>query len=51
MKGQIIKVVDIKTKGKGQLNVFANDLSSGMYSYTLYVDGKAIDTKKMVKTE
>lgn len=51
MKGQIIKVVDIKTKGQGQLNVFANDLSSGMYSYTLYVDGKAIDTKKMVKTE
>jgi hypothetical protein len=51
MKGQIIKVVDIKTKGKGQLNVFANDLSTGMYTYSLYVDGKLIDTKKMVKTE
>lgn len=51
MKGQIIKVVDIKAKGKGQLNVFANDLSTGMYTYSLYVDGKLIDTKKMVKTE
>jgi hypothetical protein len=51
MKGQIIKVVDVKTKGHGQLNVFANDLSTGMYSYSLYVDGKLVDTKKMVKTE
>lgn len=51
MKGQIIKVVDIKTKGKGQLNVFANDLSTGMYSYSLFVDGKLADTKKMLKTE
>jgi hypothetical protein len=51
MKGQIIKVVDVKTKGKGQLNVFANDLSSGLYTYSLYVDGKLIDTKKMVKSE
>ncbi len=47
--GKIIKVVDITTKGEGQLNVFANDLSSGMYTYTLVVDGKTIDTKKMVK--
>jgi hypothetical protein len=51
MKGQIIKVTDIKTKGQGQLSVFANDLSTGMYSYSLYVDGKLISTKKMVKTE
>jgi hypothetical protein len=51
MKGQIIKVVDIKIKGKGQLNVFANDLSTGMYTYSLYVDGKLFETKKMVKTE
>ncbi|HEY1040924.1 MAG TPA: tail fiber domain-containing protein [Bacteroidia bacterium] len=51
MKGQVIKVVDIKTKGKGILNVFANDLSTGMYTYSLYVDGKLIDTKKMVKSE
>ncbi|MDP2386456.1 MAG: tail fiber domain-containing protein [Bacteroidota bacterium] len=51
MKGQIIKIVDVKSKGKGELNVFANDLSTGMYTYSLYVDGKLVDTKKMVKTE
>ncbi|MFL5754067.1 MAG: tail fiber domain-containing protein, partial [Bacteroidia bacterium] len=51
LKGQIIKVIDIKTKGKGQLNVFASDLSSGMYTYSLYVDGKLFETKKMLKTQ
>jgi hypothetical protein len=48
-EGTIIKVVDIRQKGEGTLNVFANDLSSGLYSYSLVVDGKTIDTKKMVK--
>jgi hypothetical protein len=47
--GVIIKTVDLKEKGVGSLNVFANDLSHGLYSYSLIVDGKIIDTKKMVK--
>ncbi len=48
-EGKIITAFDITAKGPGKLNVFANDLSSGMYSYYLVVDGKTIDTKKMVK--
>lgn len=47
--GKLIKTVDVKSKGKGTLNVFANDLSSGTYSYSLVVDGKIIDTKRMIK--
>ncbi len=47
--GQLIKAIDINEKGAGQLNVFANDLSNGVYSYALIVDGKVVDTKKMVK--
>ena len=47
--GNLIKSVDIKTSGKGQLNVFANDLTNGIYSYTLIVDGKIFGTKKMIK--
>ncbi|MBL7911207.1 MAG: tail fiber domain-containing protein [Bacteroidia bacterium] len=47
--GKVIKSIDISVKGEGRLNVFANDLSSGMYSYSLIVDGKTIDTKKMIK--
>jgi hypothetical protein len=49
INGRQIKAVDITAKGKGQLNVYANDLTNGMYSYTLIADGKIIDTKKMVK--
>lgn len=48
-EGKIIKTVDIREKGEASLNVFANDLSSGMYSYSLIIDGKVVDTKKMLK--
>lgn len=47
--GKIIKTVDITKKGRGQVNVYANDLTNGLYMYTLIVDGMTIDTKKMVK--
>lgn len=49
--GKLINSVDLETKqGRGQLNVFASDLSNGMYTYTLVVDGTIIDTKRMVKS-
>lgn len=47
--GKIIKTIDLTERGKGQLNVFANDLSSGIYTYSLIVDGKVTESKKMVK--
>jgi len=47
--GIMIKSVEITEKGPGKLNVFANDLSSGIYSYALILDGKIISTKKMDK--
>jgi len=47
--GVMIKSVDIKMTGQGQLTVYANDLSNGIYSYTLVVDGKIVDTKRMIK--
>ena len=47
--GQVIQTVDIKTRGKGKVNVFASDLSSGLYNYSLIADGKVIDSKKMVR--
>ena len=49
--GRQIKVIDITNKGAGSLNVFANDLTNGIYSYTLIVDGQIVDTKKMVKQQ
>lgn len=45
----ILKSIEINEKGEGQINVFAADLSSGTYTYSLIADGKLIETKKMVK--
>ena len=50
-EGQLLKTVDITSKGKGTLTVFANDLTNGIYNYTLVIDGKVIDTKKMIKQQ
>jgi len=47
--GKLIKSVGLTNKGIGQVNVYAEDLSSGIYTYTLVVDGKIFGTKKMVK--
>ncbi len=47
--GKLIKTIDITTKGQNTLNVFANDLSSGIYSYSLIIDEKVIETKRMIK--
>ena len=47
--GTLIKTVELTQRGQGQLNVFAQDLTNGMYTYTLVVDGNIFATKKMVK--
>ena len=49
--GVIIKSVELQSKGNGTLDLYASDLSSGMYTYALIVDGKMIDSKKMMKTK
>jgi hypothetical protein len=48
-QGKLIQSAKLVQKGNGILNVFASDLSSGIYTYVLVVDGKIIETKKMVK--
>ena len=50
-RGSVMKEVSIAEKGKGQLNVYAQDLSSGIYTYYIIVDGVTIDSKKMVCTK
>ncbi len=49
--GKLIRTVAVHGRGQGQLNVFAPDLSSGIYTYTLVIDGQIAATKKMVKTK
>ncbi len=47
--GKLINSVEVQERGLGQLNVFANDLSTGVYTYTLVADGQIVATKKMMK--
>jgi len=49
--GRILKTVVVSERGAGQLNVFAGNLSSGIYSYSLLADGKLVATKKMLKQD
>ncbi len=46
--GKTLKEINISGNGKGSVQVDASTLSSGAYNYSLYVDGKLIDTKQMV---
>ena len=48
--GKFIKEVPIEN-GFGSIEVFASDLSSGIYSYSIVADGEVIDKKKMVLTK
>lgn len=51
-EGKLINTADLEAKaGKGSVHVFANDLSNGLYTYTLVADGKIIDTKRMLKNK
>jgi len=51
MYGQSMKDVRLTTTGSGNIHVDSKNLTSGIYSYSLVVDGKIIDTKKMVKSK
>ncbi len=46
--GSRIKVFSIVETGMGELDVTATNLSSGVYSYSLIINNKVIDTKKMI---
>ncbi len=50
-KGVALKQINLNAKGKGSVQVDASVLSFGAYQYTLYVDGKLIDTKQMMLTK
>lgn len=47
MNGKVIKQMPL-SKGQGSINVDASALSNGTYNYSLVVDGKKIETKRMV---
>ena len=51
INGALIHDVDISQTGIGVINLKAENLTQGTYTYSLFVDGKIIDTQQMVLTE
>lgn len=47
--GKVLQKYEISHRGPGVLTVFGEDLSSGIYSYALMIDGKNKQTKRMIK--
>jgi len=46
--GNELKEVPLTQTGNGTLNINPDNLSNGIYSYSLLVEGKIVDTKKMI---
>jgi len=51
MNGKIIKTIPLVAKGNGQIVLQAGELTAGTYQYSFIINGKLIDTKKMVLTK
>jgi hypothetical protein len=49
--GRIIKEVQLTQTGDGQITINAQDLASGIYTYSLYVNGQNVQTRKMQKVK
>lgn len=51
MQGKLIKTNRLEQKGSGKITIDGGSLYPGMYMYSLLVDGKEIDTKRMILTK
>ena len=48
LQGKTLKEVIINEKGEQELKILSSEFSSGMYLYSLVVDGHLVDTKRMI---
>ena len=48
--GSQLNTFNINQTGAGQINVASTNLAPGTYSYSLIINGKVVDTKRMIKT-
>jgi len=51
MQGAQLKVVQVQDRGQVEVKISSNELGAGMYLYSLIVDNKVIDTKRMILTK
>jgi hypothetical protein len=47
--GQVIKEITLTDRGNGSVTVQPKGLAAGVYTYSLTVDGKTVETNRMVK--
>ena len=50
-QGRNLKTINLQDAGHGTISISAKELAAGTYAYTLVVDGRIVDTKKMVLTK
>ena len=51
LNGKLLKTNNITSSGKGSITIFGNELSQGMYLYSLVINGEERDTKRMILSE
>jgi hypothetical protein len=51
MYGKVVNKIEIKEKGFGKIEANTENLAGGIYSYSIIVNDKVIDTKKMMKSK
>ena len=51
LSGKQVKSIPVTERGKTDITVYANDLTSGMYIYNLVVDGQVKVTRRMIVSE
>ncbi len=49
ISGNVLKTYALANSGYGKRVISGSEMAAGMYQYSLLIDGKLIDTKKMVK--
>jgi hypothetical protein len=47
-KGQVVKTINLSSRGAGLVNLTTSMLAAGTYNYTLHVDGKQAGTKRLI---
>ena len=46
--GRIVQTIALQGRGSGQVQLDTHRLNNGVHQYSLYVEGKLIDTKRLV---
>ncbi len=48
IKGSLVKSITLNSRGSGQVTLNTSTLADGSYNYTLYVNGRQADSKRML---